>query len=123
MKKLLNTMLIMNLAIEAPVGLTLILSPASFLWADHVEAAMWARNYGVGAFAVSTMIFWLWPHRDSFTTTGVALGFLMCFHTILTGALLTAESQLAGAILHSILALMCIVLYFQRAKWCVSPAN
>ena len=120
MKKLLNTFLVMNLVVEAPVGISLILAPTSFLSAHHAEAAIWARNYGVAAFAVSTFIFWLWPHRDSYSTTGVALGFLMCFHTILSGALFTAEALLPGAILHSAFALMCIVLYFQRSKWCVT---
>lgn len=120
MKKLLNIMLILNFFTEAPAGVLLVFSPASVLPAGQIEGAIWARNYGVAALAMASMVLWLWPHRDNYATTGVVLGFLMGFHTALTAALLTAESLLAAAALHSILAALCIVLYFQRAKWCTS---
>ena len=118
MKILLNTVLILNLLTDGPVGVFLMFSPESFLSAGQGEGILWVRNYGVAAFCVASMIFWVWRSRENFSVMGLALGFLMTFHTLLTIALLTTGGQMVGAILHTILASLCILLFFQRAKWC-----
>jgi hypothetical protein len=107
-----------NFLVEGPVGAFLVFAPESFLSAGQTEGILWARNYGVAALAVASMIFWVWPHRDNFQVLGVAIGFLMVFHCALTAALLTTGGQQVGAILHSILTISFTFLYFQRAKWC-----
>jgi hypothetical protein len=119
MRKLLNLVLIATFVIEAPVGTMLMFAPESFLPAGQIDGVLWARNYGVAAFAISTLLFWTWSSRDSHQTMGVTLGFLMTFHAILAIALLVTGGQLTGAVLHSILAVLSVVLYFRRAQWCV----
>jgi hypothetical protein len=123
MKILLISMLVLNFLTEGPVGAFLVVSPEAFLPSGQVEGILWARNYGVAALCVASMIFWVWRSRDVFEVMGVALGFLMTFHTALTIALLTSGGQVPGAVLHFILATACIVLFFQRAKWCIVPSR
>lgn len=118
MKKLLTAMLVANFLIEGPVGLTLIFSPENFLPAGQIDGVLWARNYGVAALAIASLVFWIWPSRDDYRTLGVALGFLMFFHWTLMAGLLTSGGQAVGAVLHFILAILCTLLYFKRASWC-----
>jgi hypothetical protein len=120
MKKLLNTALILNVVTDGPGGLFLLFSPQSFLPADQVEGLFWVRNYGVAALAVASMIFWVWSCRDSYKAMGVALGFLLAFHTVLCMVLITAGNQMVGVVLHFILATLFIILYLNRPKWCDS---
>jgi hypothetical protein len=122
MKKVLNTALILNFLTDGPVGVFLVFSPQTFLPAGQVEGILWVRNYGVAALAVASMIFWVWSSRDDYGAMGVALGFLLAFHSALTVALLVTGGQLVGTILHFILATLFVLLYFQREKWCTLDA-
>ena len=123
-KRLLNIVLVVNCLVEVPVGLLLVLSPESFLPSGESAGIVWARNYGVAAFAIGTLALWIWPYRDNYAAVSVALGFLVLFNWTLTGALITSGGQVPGAILHFILATLFTLLYFQRRRWCeVEPVR
>jgi len=120
MRKLLATVLILNSLTDGPVGALIIFSPEAMLPDVSAESLFWKRNYGVTALSVACMAIWLWPSRDDYRAMGVGLGYLMGFHTVLAVVLDVSEVQLAGAIIHTVLAALFISLFFQRAKWCAA---
>ena len=122
MKILLIVTLVLNFLFEGPVGVFLVLSPEASLPGGSAEELFWVRNYGVAAMAIASMALWAWPARTDFRAMGVALGYLMGFHIALAIALFTSGIQPGGAIIHSVLAVLFVVLYFQRARWC-DPQN
>jgi len=118
MRKILTTALILNFLTDGPVGALMIFSPEAMLPGGSAESLFWVRNYGVAALSVACMAIWLWPSRDDYNALGIGLGYLMGFHTVLAVVLYLSGVQLVGAIIHTVLAVLFISLFFQRAKWC-----
>ena len=46
---------------------------------------------------------------------------LMVFHSALLISLILENSQIGGIVLHTVLALMAIVLFTLRGRWCDEP--
>ncbi len=120
MKPLLNVTLLLNFLVEAPVGAALALAPQNFLAPDQVAGALWARNYGVAAFAVASLSIWLWPKRHDLSSVSLALGFFITFHPLLAIALLTSGDQTVGVVIHTVLSVSFILLFFTRERWCAA---
>ena len=67
---------------------------------------------------IASASLWVWPYRNSLKAVTAVLGVLCTFHTGLFISLSLAGDQQAGQIIHAVMAVLCIVLFTQRAKWC-----
>ena len=117
------TVLVLNLLLEALAGVALILGPEGLLSEARPEGGMWAMNYGFAALAISSAVFWIWPHRDDGRAVGAVLGILVTFHACMSVALAVAGNQLAGMIAHFVMTAFCLLLLTQRNRWCQPSAS
>ena len=113
--------LVLNFLFEAGAALALIFGPQGAFSDYRPPEGMWAMNYGFAALAVSTMVFWVWPHRNDARAVGTALGFLTTFHLLLAISL-SIPWNLGAMVTHGIMGILCLFLFTQRSKWC-EPAG
>lgn len=122
MKKLLIAVFILHVLVEGLVGLLLIVAPAKVAPTSDPALLMFVVNYGFAALTMTSVVFWTWSQRDNFRTMGVSLGVLATFHTALAMAsvqMLAAGGSLAVLLIHTALAVLFWVLFFNRRQWCV----
>ena len=117
MKAFFISVLVMNLLLEGLAAASLIGGPQG-LANIQPETGMWAMNYGFAALAIASAIFWIWPNRENRQAVGSVLGVLLTFHTFMFISLLVPGTQVPGTIAHGVMAVLCLVLYTQRSRWC-----
>ena len=121
MKIFFIAVLVLNFLFEGVAGLALVvLSDTGIGAAAHDAAGNWGMNYGFAAWAIASVIFWVWPHRENSAVVGTVLGILITFHLFLTISLGVTGNQMGPTILHGIMFLLSVVAYSQRSKWCTS---
>ncbi len=118
MKRFFIGVLILNLLAEGLAAFFLITAPENLFAEGQLEGVLWARMYGFAALAVASAVFWVWPNRDNSKAVGTVLGVLLTFHFGLSIALAIAGDQILATIIHAIIAVLFLVLYTQRSKWC-----
>lgn len=118
MKIAFTVFLVLNLLAETLAAVSLIGGPMGLQAPEPVEASRWAMNYGFAVIAIASAIFWIWSKRSTLNAVTPVLGMLMIFHVCLFIALSMDKTQTFGFVLHGALALMAIILFTQRRKWC-----
>ncbi len=118
MKTLFTVFLVLNLLAEALAAVSLISGPLGLQAPEPIEGSRWAMNYGFAVIAIGSAIGWIWTKRSTLAAVTPVLGILMTFHISLFIALSMDPSQTVGFGLHGVLALLAIVLFTQRNKWC-----
>ena len=116
MRILFIILLILNLLTETMAATALIGGPEGLAAAGKGE--MWSMHYGFAALAIASATLWLWPYRTNITAVTAILGVLLTFHTGLFLSLAMAGDQMAGMIIHAVLAALSAFLFTQRSKWC-----
>ena len=124
MKLFFTIFLILNFLAETLAAVSLISAdtglPAA-LSGDTGATGLWSMHYGFAVIAIASAIAWVWPHRSSRRVVTAVLGILMTFHVALLCSLVLEGTQSAGIVLHSVLALMAIILFAARGRWCSEP--
>lgn len=118
MKIFFIAVLVLNLIFEGLAGAGLVFGPQGIMAEVQPEGGMWAMNYGFAAFAIASSIFWIWPNRSNIKAVGSVLGILFTFHTLMCTALAIPGDQVVGMSIHGLMAVLCLFLLTQRAKWC-----
>lgn len=116
MQKLFIALLVLNFLTEAMAAVMLITGPGGLSAAGSGE--QWSMHYGFAALAIGSAALWVWPFRNNLNAVTAVLGVLMTFHTGLLVSLVVAGDQMAGVVIHAVLAVLCIVLFTQRRSWC-----
>ena len=106
----------MNLLTESLAATTLIGGPDGIAAAG--KGGMWSMHYGFAALAMASVSLWIWPNRRNLKAVTAVLGVLSTFHTGLFISLTLAGDQQVGQIIHGVMAVLCIVLFTLRARWC-----
>jgi len=120
MQRYFSTVLILNLVFEATAAVALIAFPEAAL--AQGEALLWPRNYGFAALAMASASLWVWPLRDQLPSVTAVCGILLTFHVGLSASLAIAGGANTGAsALHGLLAVLFLVAFVQRKKWCNTP--
>ena len=121
MKILFSVLLVLSFLTETLAAASLIAGP------DGIAAAgsgnQWSMHYGFAALAIASLSLWAWPYRTHLPVVTFALGVLFTFHTGLSISLSLAGDQQAGMVIHTVLAILCVVLLTQRTKWCAITAE
>lgn len=78
----------------------------------------WSMHYGFAALALASASLWVWPYRSNRAAVTAVLGVLMIFHIGLLISLTTAGDQQVGMVLHAVLAVLAVILFSLRSKWC-----
>ena len=124
MKLLFTVFLVLNLLAEtlAAVGLigadTGLAAALAGAGKSADSAGLWSMHYGFAVISIASAIAWIWPHRSSLKVVTVVLGMLMTFHVALLTSLAAEGTQGAGIVIHSVLALLAVVLFVSRSRWC-----
>ncbi len=119
MKTYFSVILILNLLFEGVAAAALIFAPEAALAPG--DSLTWARNYGFAALAMAGASVWLWPYRSQLQVVTAMSGLLIVFHTGLTVSLSIAGGDNIGAAgTHGLLAVLFLVAFIQRRKWCNS---
>lgn len=118
MNKLFTTYLILNLILESVAAVTLIGAGLGLFVIAQLESGMWSMNYGFAAIAIASAIFWVWPHRAKRGAAGAVLGILLAFHALVSVSFAIQGDQVPPAVVHGLMALLGVILYAQRSKWC-----
>lgn len=123
MNILFNIVLVLNFLTESMAATSLIGGPEGVSAAG--QGAMWSMHYGFAAVAIASASLWVWPYRSNRQAVTAILGMLVTFHSGLFVSLTLAGDQMAGQIIHAVLASLCILLFTQRSKWCsaADPLN
>lgn len=116
MRILFVVVLFVNLLTEALAATTLIGGPEGI--SAMGKGGMWSMHYGFAALAIASASLWVWPYRTNLQVVTAVLGLLATFHTGLFISLTLAGDQQAGMIIHAAMAVACIGLFTQRARWC-----
>ncbi len=116
MKILFNIVLVLSFLTEALASVSLIGGPEGITAAGLGN--QWSMHYGFAALAIASMSLWAWPYRTTLPVVTFTLGVLFTFHTGLSISLTLAGDQQAGMVIHSVLAILCLILMVQRSKWC-----
>jgi hypothetical protein len=118
MKNVFAGYLILNFLLEGLAAITLIGGTLGIISIAQLEAGPWAMNYGFGAAAMATAVFWVWPYRDSRQAVGPVLGMLFAFHAAVFVSFAMQGNQVPPIIVHGVMAALAFLLYAQRSKWC-----
>lgn len=118
MKVFFISVLVLNLLLEGFAAFSLIAGPQGIFAEVQPASGMWAMNYGFAALAFATAVFWIWPYRENRQAVTAVLGILLTFHTFMFISLTIPGNQMPGMIAHAVMALLCLVAYTQRSKWC-----
>jgi hypothetical protein len=117
-KKIFVGFLVLNLLLEGLTAVFLIGGPQGIRSdAQSHDGILWAANYGFGAIAIASAIFWVWPNRDSHQTVGAVLGILLTFHTLIFVSFAIQGDQIPPMLIHAVMAAIAIFLYLQRSKY------
>lgn len=109
-----TTLLVLSFLTELLAALSLIGGPDGLAAAGR--GGMWSMHYGFAALAIASCTVWAWPHRNDPAAISVVLGVLSVFHVGLAISLAVAGDQQAGMTIHSVLAVLAVVLVTQRGK-------
>ena len=112
MKILWNVVIILSGLTELMAAATLIGGPGGVSAAG--SGNMWSMHYGFAALAIASLSVWIWPRRHEVEAIAVALGVLITFHTGLLISLTLAGDQPVGMILHGVLAVLSLTVFFNR---------
>lgn len=123
MKIFFVSVLVLNLLFEGAAAAALIFGPEGAFSGIHPEGGMWAMNYGFAAAAVASAVFWIWPYRTDARAVGVLLGFLITFHVLLSISLAIPGNQFGPTMIHALMAVLCLILFTQRGRWCEQPST
>jgi hypothetical protein len=118
MKKFFTTVLILNFLIEGLAAISLISAPGAMFPEGQTAGIDWVRNYAFAALALSTIVFWIWPHRSNLKVVTTVLGYLLTFQACILTSLVISGQQMAGVVIHSVMLVLCLVLFILRKKWC-----
>ena len=124
MKAFFTTFLVLNFLAETLAAVSLIGAEnglAAALSGNGSTNGLWSMHYGFAVISIASAIFWVWPHRTSRKVVTAVLGMLMVFHSALLISLILENSQIGGIVLHTVLALIAIVLFTLRGRWCNEP--
>ena len=116
MKTLFAITLVLNLLVELMAAATLIAGPGGISAAG--TGNQWSMHYGFAVLAIASISVWIWPYRNNYKAVTSVLGFLLTFHTGLCASLVVAGDQLAGSVIHAVLALLCLICFTQRIRFC-----
>ncbi len=114
MRILFVVMLVINFLMETLAAATLIAGPGGIPAAGTGE--QWSMHYGFAALAIASISLWIWPRRNDAGAVATVLGVLLVFHTGIAVSLATAGDQMGGMVMHTVVAAMCLALFFQRAR-------
>jgi hypothetical protein len=118
MKNIFSGFLILNFLLEGLAAITLIGGTLGIFSIAQLEAGPWAMNYGFGAAAIATAVFWVWPYRDSRQAVSPVLGILLAFHAAVFISFAMQGDQVPPMVVHGVMAALAFFLYTQRSKWC-----
>lgn len=118
MKNIFSSYLVLNFLLEGLAAITLIGGTLGFFSIAQLETGSWAMNYGFGAAAIASAVFWVWPYRDSSQAVGPVLGILFAFHAAVFTSFALQGIQMSAAVVHGVMAALGLFLYTQRSKWC-----
>jgi len=121
MQTLFKIFLVLNLLAETLAAVSLAFGGASTVMGGAAPAAgMWSMHYGFAVICIASAIFWVWGRQTVRATVTPVLGMLMIFHlSVLTSlALEGSATQMVGIVIHSVLAILAVVLFTQRGTWC-----
>ena len=124
MKAFFTTFLVLNFLAETLAAVSLIGAEnglAAALSGNGSTNGLWSMHYGFAVISIASAICWVWPHRTSRKVVTAVLGMLMVFHSALLISLILENSQIGGIVLHTVRALMAIVLFTLRGRWCNDP--
>ena len=116
MKYLFVTLLVLNFLTETLAAVSLIAGPEGLAAAG--TGGQWSMHYGFAALAIASASLWVWPYRTSRPAVTAILGLLLVFHTGLFVSLTAAGDQAVGMVLHAVLAVLALIAFTQRGKWC-----
>jgi len=116
MKILLSIFLFIHAATELLAAASLIAGPGGIVAAGAGE--QWSMHYGFAAFAIATVSLWVWPYRSELRVVTPLLGLLLTFHFSIFVSLTLAGDQVAGMLIHAVLAVTAASLFVTRARWC-----
>jgi len=118
MKVFFICVLILNLLLEGLAAASLIGGPQGIFAEVQPDGGMWAMNYGFAALAIASAVLWIWPNRENRQAVGSVLGILLTFHTFLFISLSIPGNQVPGMVAHGVMAVLCLILFTQRSRWC-----
>ena len=121
MQTLFKIFLVLNLLAETLAATSLIGGPggaAAALAGAGANTAMWSMHYGFAVVSIASAIFWIWPRQTSAAAVTPVLGMLMLFHIGVLISLSLEATQTVGIGIHSVLAVLAVILFTQRSKWC-----
>ena len=116
MKYLFIVLLVLNFLTETLAAVSLIGGPEGLAAAGM--GGQWSMHYGFAALAIASASLWVWPHRTNRAAVTAVLGILLVFHVGLFISLTAAGDQAVGMVLHAVLAVLALVAFTQRGKWC-----
>ncbi len=116
MKYLFITFLVLNFLAETLAAVTLIGGPEGLAAAGM--GGQWSMHYGFAVLAIASASLWVWPYRTNRPVVTTVLGILLVFHISVFVSLSAAGDQAFGMVLHAVLAVMALVAFTQRGKWC-----
>jgi hypothetical protein len=110
--------LVLNLLLEGMAAGFLIAGPQGVLSdVQTPDGILWSANYGFGAMAIASAIFWIWPHRGSRAAVASVLGILMTFHALVFVSFAMQGNHLSPMMAHGVMAVVAIFLYTQRSRF------
>ncbi len=118
MKNIFSGFLVLNFLLEGLAAITLIGGTLGIFSIAQLEAGPWAMNYGFGAAAIATTVFWIWPYRDSRQAVRPVLGILLAFHAAVFISFAMQGDQVPPMVVHGVMAALAFFLYTQRSRWC-----
>ncbi len=118
MKYLFIALLVLNFLAETMAAAALIGGPEGLAAAG--TGGQWSMHYGFAVIGIASAGLWVWPYRTSRPAVTAVLGILLVFHTSVFISLTAAGDQAFGMVLHAVLAVMALVAFTQRGKWCES---
>lgn len=118
MKIAFTVLLILHFLTESLAAFALIGGPEGLSAAG--TGGQWSMHYGFAALALASASLWVWPFRTNLAAVTAVLGVLLVFHVGLCTSLAAAGDQMAGLVMHAVLAVLSIFLFTQRKKWCTA---
>ncbi|MEQ9452475.1 MAG: hypothetical protein RJQ07_12905 [Pseudomonadales bacterium] len=114
MRHVFTALLVLSCLTELMAAATLIGGPDGLAAAGR--GGQWSMHYGFAALAIASLSIWAWPQRQVLAAVTLALGVLATFHIGLAISLAAAGDQQAGLVIHSVLAVLAVLLLTQRGK-------
>ncbi len=121
MKTVFSTFLVLNFLAEGMAAAMLIGGPEGVAAAG--SGGMWSMHYGFAALAMASASLWVWRVRTDLAAVTAVLGVLLTFHIGILISLSLAGDQMAGVVIHAVLATLCLLAFTQRSKWCIGDAT